>query len=92
VPVSPVTVPPTVKDPEPGLPDLGTPLQAERTKEVSNRDTETIDLKWDFIAIDCSLGISHLRGCGQFDIFGIPQVRPRWTQACARGIAQIGIV
>src|SRR5258705_6484035 len=75
VPVGPVTAPPMVKGPEPepgpGLELEPTgPLQAERTKEVRIKDTETTDLKVDFIAIDCSFKISRLRRCGQ-----LPRIR-----------------
>src|SRR5258708_3208339 len=77
VPAGRVPVPPMVKGPEPEPePDPGLeleptgPLQAERTQEVRIRDTETTDLKVDFIAIDCSFGISRLRRCGQ-----LPRIR-----------------
>jgi len=70
VPVSPVTVPPTIKvpepepepDPEPELAPTG-PLQAERTKEVRSSDRETTDLKVKFIEINYSFGTLCLRGC-----------------------------
>src|SRR6266550_5146953 len=68
VPAKPETDPPTVKGPPPEPepePEPTGPLQAERTKEVRVRDTETTDLKVDFIAIDCSFGSSRLKGCGK---------------------------
>ena len=70
VPAKPETDPPTVKGPPPEPepepePEPTGPLQAERTREVRVRDTETTDLKVDFIAIDCSFGTSRLKDCGK---------------------------
>src|SRR5258708_40317767 len=80
----PLTVPPIVKgpEPEPGPgpepePPPAGPLQAEKTKEVRNRDVEMTDLRVGFIANDCSFGTSRLRRCGQLPCIRHSPGRPK---------------